>query len=1489
MDHVRRCLPPILGRADLIRAGLDLEGAERQRATWYGFDFRLEEAVRTSDLSGHPERGGSGAVRTTVSPIGGFGETGTPILCKRCTTLRELTEPSMPPPTTPRAVAWGSRPKKAPQYYTLTDRKRITALIERIVNVTHTRGSPDIPRVVAALADARPLLEIPRRIGRSKAAVLQIVVDRSTRLTPLWFDQTLVVQQIREEFPGTAHRIWVFEEAAGDLRPLTPDLPSRPDPTQGPLLVLGDLGLFAGLSVLAWWRMLAREFVFSGGTAHVLLPESPESVPTALVGPWVLHSWEKCAELMPSRPDMADKLLTLASPAIRLEPGLLRAIRIRVAQEACVRDEIAVWADRALSSRSVEAATFEPEAREYYLRRFEGLAIEDPTLVKASLAELRAWRQLGADEIWFEEVLGLPAAVRNDPDLVPPEDLAAADAFFANLHSTAHNGRLLSGQEAWLSRVGRRQKARDGLWQNSNAAAAIMAVLRDDPSFVPPIIVDTAHHSREWHANVALDSSGDLWISSGQLVGQSLGTLPMLGSEVELVTPDDKTRLAHATVEQTGRQVRLGPLEAPALLKSSTGRLEISQAERRDVLWADRLGSDTFGPFAELRLNTSSLRFRWIPPGRTIIGHSLEESGERAEARRDEIVFATGFWLMERPLTVADIHEITLPPYGSSISDLGEDRDLPAVNLTISRASELFRVIRAQSPYALLRLPTPAEWEYACRARIVDAPFYPPASSVPSDWPDGLVPIAWFAPPENMAHAQGLRHLHGPQPVMQKLPNPWGLYDMLGNVAEWCQPETDSPDTAQVKGGSFRHGPEDIRFAYTERISSHEPHNWVGVRPAIGKGEIELLRMLERATPTREFIARNRPPRVMIEYSFELYGAEKQVELPFVLGVMSDLAGQPDIEKPDVADRRFLEIDISNFDARMKAVRPRLTFRIPSSGIMGEFKVDLTFESIADFSPGAVAHRIPNLRERLDARRNLVNLITYMDGNLQARDPLADIMEEPNLLARLASPEPYDTSFNLRERLLKALGSSSPALDGLEDAVRSLAGEARRHPDLISSDTFRTMNAFIYQIDLELTDAVNSITHHPDFQSLESAWRGLYFLVTHTETDQLLKIRFMPLSKAELHDALIGPEFESLEQSPVFKKIYSEEFEQLGGEPYGCLIGDYAFSHHPKDVELLSAMAGIAAAAHAPFLAGTDSALFQMESWQDLENPRDLTKITLAPEYAAWRSLRESDDSKYIALAMPRILGRQPYGVTSNPVEEFAFEEDIAGAESSKFIWVNAAYGMATNIARSFKEYGWFSQIRGFQSGGAIADMPTAAFPTDDGSVTRKGPTEIGISDRREAELARAGLMPLLHLRNTDRAAFIGAHSLHEPPEYTDPDATANAHLLAHLPYLLAACRFAHYLKCIARDKVGSFKSRDDMRNWLQNWIDSYVVVDPHMSSEAMRARRPLAAADVLIKDVEGDPGYYNLELYLRPHYQMEALTAQLRLVSRLRSEFWVQ
>ncbi len=466
-----------------------------------------------------------------------------------------------------------------------------------------------------------------------------------------------------------------------------------------------------------------------------------------------------------------------------------------------------------------------------------------------------------------------------------------------------------------------------------------------------------------------------------------------------------------------------------------------------------------------------------------------------------------------------------------------------------------------------------------------------------------------------------------------------------------------------------------------------------------------------------------------------------------------------------------------------------------------------------------------------------------------------------------------------------------PRTDGAEQAVeaavQTLAVQALADTKLLKGDVVQSIEALISAIDERLGKQLDKILHHPDFQRLEGAWRGLHFLVSNTETDEGLKIRVLNISKKDLGKTFSKFKGTAWDQSPLFKQIYESEFGQLGGSPYGCLVGDFQFDHSAPDVEILKGMAQIAASAHAPFLASPSPAVFQMESWQELSNPRDLTKIFQTPEYAGWRSFRGSDDSRYVGLAMPRFLARLPYGAKTNPSEGLAYEEESLGGNHENYTWANSAYAMATNITRSFKLYGWCTSIRGVESGGAVENLPTHTFSTDDGGVDMKCPTEIAISDRRESELAKNGLMPLIHRKNTDFAAFIGAQSMHQPAEFDDPAASANANLGACLPYIFATSRFAHYLKCIVRDKVGrsDWNTAAAVQRNLQNWILNYVDGDPEGSSEMTKATHPLASAEVVVVENKSKPGYYGAQFFLRPHYQLEGLSVSLRLVSELPSQ----
>lgn len=462
--------------------------------------------------------------------------------------------------------------------------------------------------------------------------------------------------------------------------------------------------------------------------------------------------------------------------------------------------------------------------------------------------------------------------------------------------------------------------------------------------------------------------------------------------------------------------------------------------------------------------------------------------------------------------------------------------------------------------------------------------------------------------------------------------------------------------------------------------------------------------------------------------------------------------------------------------------------------------------------------------------------------------------------------------------------ATAEAQNTIESAVQTLAGMALSDTQLLKGDVTQSIDALIAAIDGRVSKQLDKIMHHPDFQQMEGAWRGLNYLVSNTETDEKLKIRVMNLSKKDLGGMFKKFKGIAWDQSPLFKQIYESEYGQLGGAPYGCLVGDYQFDQSPPDVEILAGMAKIAAASHAPFVSSPSPALFQMQSWQELQNPRDLTKIFEMPEYTDWRAFRQSEDSRYVGLAMPRFLARLPYGAKTNPAEGMAYEEQAELGAHENYTWANSAYAMATNITRAFKLYGWTTAIRGVESGGNVTGLLSHTFTTDDGGVDVKCPTEIAITDRREGELAKNGMLALIHRKDSNEAVFMAGDSVHKPPVFQDAAVTANARLGARLPYIFATSRFAHYLKCMVRDKVGGFTSAASMQRYLQDWILNYVYEDPDASQELL-ASRPLSGAEVTVTENKSNPGYYSAQFFLKPHYQLEGLNIGLRLVSELPSQ----
>lgn len=470
----------------------------------------------------------------------------------------------------------------------------------------------------------------------------------------------------------------------------------------------------------------------------------------------------------------------------------------------------------------------------------------------------------------------------------------------------------------------------------------------------------------------------------------------------------------------------------------------------------------------------------------------------------------------------------------------------------------------------------------------------------------------------------------------------------------------------------------------------------------------------------------------------------------------------------------------------------------------------------------------------------------------------------------------------LLDRIIDSGRWKDPSSRGLaRDMIGELARQVLEGEIAVSKDTEAMLSSRIAQIDALISKQLNAILHAPEFQKLEASWRGLAYLVSGSESGAMLKIRVLNVTKTELSkDLERAAEFD---QSALFKKVYEEEYGIFGGAPFGALLGDYEFGKQPQDIALLEKISNVAAAAHAPFISSAGAELLGLEDFTQLDDPRSLGKIFETTEYAKWRSFRESEDSRYIGLCVPHILMRLPYGPDTAPVEAFQFEEEVTGADHSKYLWGNAAYAFATRLTDSFSKYSWCAAIRGVEGGGLVEGLPTHTFKTDDGDVALKCPTEVAITDRREKELSDLGFIPLVHCKGTDFAAFFGAQSTQKAARYDSESANANARLATQLQYIMAVSRFAHYLKSMMRDKIGSFMSRTECESFLNRWINNYVTTDDS-ASPATKAKFPLREARIDVVEVAGKPGAYRAVAFLKPHFQLDELTVSLRLVAELPS-----
>ncbi|TCS39477.1 type VI secretion system protein ImpC [Paucimonas lemoignei] len=482
----------------------------------------------------------------------------------------------------------------------------------------------------------------------------------------------------------------------------------------------------------------------------------------------------------------------------------------------------------------------------------------------------------------------------------------------------------------------------------------------------------------------------------------------------------------------------------------------------------------------------------------------------------------------------------------------------------------------------------------------------------------------------------------------------------------------------------------------------------------------------------------------------------------------------------------------------------------------------------------------------------------------------------------LSTAEFEDAGVSLLDRVVdeSRVARSDTERARARDLITELVTQVLDGTVVMSNNLSATLDARVAELDNLISKQLSEIMHNPEFQKMESTWRGLHYLCKQTSTGEMLKIKVLNATKKDLvRDFNNAIDFD---QSALFKKVYEEEFGTFGGAPFGALIGDYEISRQPEDMYFIEQMSHVAAAAHAPFISAASAEMLGLETFADLGKPRDLAKVFDTLEYAKWKSFRESEDSRYVGLTVPRFLGRLPYNPKEGTATEgFNFVEEVNGTDHSKYLWVNTAYAFAARLTNAFEHYGWCAAIRGVEGGGLVEDLPTHTFKTDDGEVALKCPTEIAITDRREKELSDLGFIPLVHCKNTDYAAFFGAQSTQRAKKYNTDAANANAVLSAQLQYIFASCRIAHYLKSMMRDKIGSFAAATGVEQFLNNWLAQYVVMDDSASQE-VKAQYPLREASVSVSEVPGRPGVYRAVTFLRPHFQLDELSVSLRLVAEL-------
>jgi type VI secretion system protein ImpC len=582
-----------------------------------------------------------------------------------------------------------------------------------------------------------------------------------------------------------------------------------------------------------------------------------------------------------------------------------------------------------------------------------------------------------------------------------------------------------------------------------------------------------------------------------------------------------------------------------------------------------------------------------------------------------------------------------------------------------------------------------------------------------------------------------------------------------------------------------------------------------------------------------------RPPRVQITYDVETLGSFETKEIPFVLGIIADLAGATQLEP--FYKRRFILIDGGNFDDVLSSVAPTLGITLD-----GE-EIALKFAKFSDFSPDSIVQAVPPLQLLLSRRVTLVDLVGKLDGNVALNKALlaGDDVEIKKILG------------DRGDEILSAFAE-------IDDAEKT-------------SKPYQVVIKEIVNLDKQLSEKLDLVLHNPDYMKLSTAWLGLRYLVTNTPSNAKLKLKVLIASRDEIEKDMDS--VASFDTSNLFKKVYEEEYGTPGGEPYSCLVVDEYFGRSNSDIEYARRLTEVACASHAPIITGTSPLMFGLESFQDLGKINDLHKVFESSEAAKFNGLRESDSSCYISFAMPRVMLRAPYHHLDNPIKSFRYAETIS--EDNHLCWGNAAYSVAGRVVEAYVLHGWTAAIRGVEGGGLVENLPSYVFKTEHGDVVMKCPTEIAITDRRERELSDLGFLTLCHIKDSDKAVLFGAQTAQKPKKYLSKDATANALLSVRLPYVMNCSRFAHYIKVMMRDKIGTVMTGADIEFFLQNWLGQYVLLSDE-GSVTIKAQKPLREGLVSVTADEERPGSYRAVLHLRPHFQMEDLGVSIRLVAKI-------